>query len=64
MENAEIRKLEMHTKFSSENLKGKECWGHFTKFKCEDNIKMELRGVVGEVVDWIQLAHVGYNGRL
>jgi hypothetical protein len=43
----------MHTKFWSENLKGREL-GRYRR-RWEDNIRMVLRGIEWEIVDWIHM---------
>lgn len=43
----------MHTKFLSENLKGRQC--RRSRCRLEDIIKMDLQETGNEVVNWIQL---------
>jgi hypothetical protein len=45
---------EMHTKFWSENLKGRDSGR--PRHRWEDNIKMDVREIWWEGVDWIHLA--------
>jgi len=45
----------MHIKFWSENLREETTWK--TRHRWEDNIRMDLREVWWEDVDWIHLAH-------
>jgi len=44
----------MHTKFWSENVKGRELAK--PKLRWEDNIRMDLREIGWEGVDWIHVA--------
>jgi hypothetical protein len=46
-------------KFWPENLKGRD----YLRRRLEDNIRMDVREIVWEVVDWIHLAQDGNQWR-
>jgi len=47
----------MHTRFWSENLKERDHSEDLGR-RWEDNVKMHLREIIWEVVDWIHLPQV------
>jgi len=52
----------MNTQFCSENLKEKQLWR--PRRRWEDNIRMDLREMGWNGVDWMHLARTGTSGGL